>query len=391
MELALSSKGLRQLRGADRAMLSTPLIRGIEEIGPYQVLEDLGPAPYGTAHLALDVRSDRVVVLKFLSPAWQEASPWEILLAETQALSRIYHRGLPPLFEVAEHAGVLLVSFAPTEGRSLREVLAQGQRPGRALLVDWGCQLLDVLAEAHGEGILHRHLSEDEVIVTPDGELAITGFGLTQLVFHPAVAVPPEALSGKPCTPRSDLYAVGMLLRRLAFAGALRGKGARDPLLKVLARATCPEPAARFGSAAEMSEALREAGRAGASLAAGRGGRFVPSPEPPVPLRLAAPVLLPARRPPEPEKADGGLRGTLLLLVAALLLITFVLVTGWLLVGRAPKTKTRDLGPGLQPSNIRAFVERSATTRASDSVSSPPEHQKTTKNQSPSPRVPLFS
>lgn len=310
-------------------MLSTPLIRGIEEIGPYQVLEDLGPVPYGTAHLALDIRSDRVAVLKALSPArpgsWQETESWEILLEETRALSRIYHRGLPALFEIAEHDGTLLVAFAPTEGRSLREVLAQGQRPGRALLVEWGCQLLEVLAEAHGEGILHRHLSEDEVMVTPDGEMAVTGFGLTQLVFDPAVAVPPEALFGEPCTPRSDLYAVGMLLRRLAFGGALRGKGARDPLLKVLARATCPEPAARFGSAEEMSEALREAGRVGASLAGRHRGRSVPSL--PAPLRLAAPLPLPARRPLEKEAGD--LRRTFLL-AAALLLLAFVLVTGWL-------------------------------------------------------------
>jgi serine/threonine protein kinase len=317
--------------GLTVAMLSTPLFRGIEEIGPYQVLEDLGPAPYGTAHLALDFRSDRVVVLKVLSPgragSWPGAAPWEILLEETRALSRIYHRGLPALFEVSGHEGVLLVSFAHTEGRSLREVLAQGQRPGRALLVEWGCQLLDVLMEAHGEGILHRHLSEDEVIVTPEGELAVTGFGLTQLVLNPAVVAPPEALSGEPSTPRGDLYAVGILLRRLAFAGALRGRGARDPLLKVLARATCPNPAARFGSAAEMAEALREAGRAGADLAAGRRGETASSPEPPVPLRLASPLPLPDRRPAARE--DGDFHKALLLLGTAFLLLVFILIAGW--------------------------------------------------------------
>ncbi|HKV11385.1 MAG TPA: protein kinase, partial [Thermoanaerobaculia bacterium] len=200
-------------------MLSTPAIRGIEEIGPYQILEDLGPAPFGTVYLALDVRSDRPVILKALSPSrpgpWQEAASWEILLAETRALSRIYHRGLPALHEIAPHEGALLLSFSPVEGRSLREALAQGQRPDRALLLAWGCQLLEILAEAHGEGILHRHLSEDEVIVAPEGHLVITGFGLTQLVFAPAAAPPPEALDGEPCTPRSDLHAVGMLLRRL--------------------------------------------------------------------------------------------------------------------------------------------------------------------------------
>lgn len=317
-------------------MLSTPAIRGIEEIGPYQILEDLGPAPFGTAYLAVDVRSDRMGILKVLAPSrpgsWQGEASWEILLEETRALSRIYHRGLPALFEIAPYEGALLLSFAPTEGRSLREVLAQGQRPDRALLIEWGCQLLETLEEAHGEGILHRHLSENEVIVAPEGYLVVTGFGLTQLVFDPAVAPAPEALDGEPCTPRSDLYAVGMLLRRLAFTGALRGGAARDPLLKVLARATCPDPAARFGSAAEMADALREAGRAGAGLKVrSRRGRSAASPEPtPEPLRLAAPVPLPTR--PGAAAEEGDLWRALLLLVAALLLMAFVLATGWILI-----------------------------------------------------------
>lgn len=314
------------------AMRSTPVIRGIEEIGPYQILEDLGPAPFGTAYLAVDVRSGRTVILKILAPSrpgsWQEAASREILLEETRALSRIYHPGLPALFEIAPYEGALLLSFAPASGRSLREVLAQGQRPDRALLIEWGCQLLEILEEAHEEGILHRHLSEDEVIVAPEGHLAVTGFGLTQLVFDPAVALPPEALDGEPCMPQSDLYAVGMLLRRLAFTGALRRGAARDPLLKVLARATCPDPAARFGSAGEMADALREAGRAGAGLALrSRRGRSATGQEP---LRLAAPVPLPTR--PRPAAEEGDLWRSLLLLVAVLLLMAFVLTTGWILI-----------------------------------------------------------
>ncbi|HEX6864982.1 MAG TPA: protein kinase [Thermoanaerobaculia bacterium] len=316
-------------------MLSAPVIRGFEEIGPYQILEDLGPAPFGTVYLALDVRSDRTVILKVLSPSWpgpwHEAASWEILLEETRELSRIYHPGLPALYEIAPHEGVLLLSFAPVEGRSLREVLAQGQRPDRALLLEWGCQLLEILEEVHEEGILHRHLSEDEVIVAPEGHLVITGFGLTQLVFDPAVAPPPEAWDGEPCTRRSDLHAVGMLLRRLAFSGALRGGAARDPLLKVLARATCSDPAARFGSAGEMADALREAGRAGAGLMARpRRGRSAGQETPAEPLRLAAPVPLPMRF--RPAKAEEDVWRALLLLGASFLLLAFVLTTGWLLI-----------------------------------------------------------
>jgi len=247
-------------------MLSTPVIAGSQDIGPYAVLEDLGPAPFGTAYLALDTRRDRTAILKVIPPSrpgmGQEITPWEILLEETAALSRIYHRGLPALYEVREHEGSLLVAFELVEGQTLHELLAKGARPDRAQLIDWGCQILEALQEAHAEGLLHRHLGEDAVLVTPEGQVVLTGFGLTQLVFDPLAAVPPEQRMGEPMTPQGDLYAVGSLLRRLAFAGRLKSGGGvecpngLDPLLKVLARATSSDPRARYRSAAEMAEAL---------------------------------------------------------------------------------------------------------------------------------------
>lgn len=336
-------------------MLSTPAIRGAQEVGPYQVLEDLGPAPFGTAYLAVDTRGDFMVILKVIPLSrpglWQDAASWEILLAETEALGRIYHPGLPGLLALEEHEGSLLIAFSYTEGRTLRELLARGERPGRAALVDWGGQLLDVLADAHAQGILHRRLTEDEVIITEQGRLVLTGFGLTQLVFPPQAAAPPEQLAGELYTPQSDLYAVGCLLRRLAFAGSVHGSragrrrlGARDPLLRVLARATSLDPEARYESAEEMAEALREAGRAETSPVLRRGEMDATPDTGP----LGRVAIFPQRfqRPPQPSAAqpvppssvqeeDGqrDLWRALVFLVASLLLMSFVLTTGWLLLG----------------------------------------------------------
>ncbi len=325
-------------------MHSTPVTAGSQDIGPYDVLEDLGPAPFGMAYLALDTRSDRTAILKVIPPSrpglCQEITPWEILLEETAALTRIYHRGLPALFEVTEHEGSLLIAFESVEGQTLHELLAQGARPERGQLIDWGCQILDILAEAHAEGLLHRHIGEDSVLVTSEGQVVLTGFGLTQLVFDPLTALPPEQLAGEPLAPQSDLYAVGSLLRRLTFASRLKsgggvvGTNGRDPLLKVLARATFPDPAARYRSAAEMAEALRNAGRA-------RGVSALPEPGPKaVPLAAVTPFPSTQRpRPKEPE--DGDRRWALLLLAVTLLLMLSVIATGWFLIGGDTLPETR--------------------------------------------------
>ena len=316
------------------SILSAPAFRGIPEIGPYQLLEDLGPAPFGTSYLAGDTRGGRTVLLKVIPPsrqgAWREDASWEILLAETEALGRIYHRGLPRVLEIAEYEGCLVVAFAPREGTPLRDRLRYGERLDRATLIDWGCQLLDVLAEVHAQGILHRCLTEDSVSVAPEGHLVLAGFGLPQLTFHSAAALPPEQLAGEHCTPQGDLYAVGSLLRRLAFASSLK----RDPLLKILVRATSANPAARYESAAEMADALREAARAWRPASRRQGS--APEAQPGARLRL---IAAPSRFAPPPERsveaAQGDTWRTLVLLVTSLLLLTFVVATGWFLFGPA--------------------------------------------------------
>ena len=319
-------------------ILSAPAFRGFLEIGPYQLLEDLGPAPFGTAYLAVDDRSDRLVFLKTIplsrQRAWQEDASWEILLAETEALGRIYHRGIPQVLEIATYEDCLVVAFHLAEGPSLREVLSRGERIDRETLIDWGCQLVDALAEAHAQGILHRHLTEDAVLIGPDGRVVLTGFGLTQLTFGQAAVLPPEQMAGELYTPQSDLYAVGSLLRRLAFASSLRK---RDPLLKVLARATSANPAARYESAAEMGDALRDAAAHSWRPVSHRPGSVsAPEVQPGANLRL---ITAPARFAPPSDRSQEGDDGetwrTLVFLVTSLLLLTFVVATGWFLFGAA--------------------------------------------------------
>lgn len=360
------------------SMLSTtPVIRGVDEIGPYQILEDLGPAPFGTAYLAVDGRSDRRVFLKVIPPSRpgfeQEETPWDVLLRETRALSRIYHRGIPPLVEIAEQEGALLVSFAAVRGETLHDLMVQGKRPNRNLLIDWGCQLLDILAEAHAEGILHRHVSEDQIVIDLEGRLILMGFGLTQIHFDPLAAFPPERSLGEPLSPQSDLYAVGLLLRRLAFASGLkagRGGGSpqRDPLLKVLARATVTDPAARFRDAREMSEALRQAGRSGSPLLAPRpvrqgvrSGETTPA-RPPSIARLTVRPEISATE--KEEQQDRRL--ALLLVTAALVLLLIVIAAGWLLIGGR-----KNIRPAFPPVAHGPIDEPAAAAASSPSSPTP--------------------
>jgi len=240
---------------------------------------------------------------------------------------------------IAKSRGVGLIVSEPADGQTLRELIAQGIRLDRGQLIDWGCQILDVLAEAHAAGRLHRHIGEDSVLVMPDGRIVLTGFGRAQPADEPLAV-------------QSDLCAVGSLLRRLSFASRLKsapaagstaGSGDRDPLFKVLARATFRDPVAGYRNATDMAEALRQAGRA-------RAQRPISAPV----LQLSsAPVKpFPTSVHPQAGVAEAGdRRWALLLLAVTLLLMLSVIVTGWLLLGGdvlpvSPDTvKTSIFGP----------------------------------------------
>jgi hypothetical protein len=95
MELALASR----LRGDERHEHAINIgAPRVDEIGLYQILEDLGPAPFGMAYLALDSRTDQRILLKMIPPSrpglQQEETPWDVLLKETRALLRIPSPGI---------------------------------------------------------------------------------------------------------------------------------------------------------------------------------------------------------------------------------------------------------------------------------------------------------
>ncbi|HYH44843.1 MAG TPA: hypothetical protein VEG34_04105, partial [Thermoanaerobaculia bacterium] len=241
-------------------------------------------------------------------------------------------RHLPAVTEMTEDGdGGLLVAFAPA-GHTLRELHGRlGARLDARLdangIADWGERLADALAEAHAHGLVHGQVREDEVLLGPEGEPVLAGFGLTRLAFAPAAPGVPAAAAPAAGSrgPREDVAALAAMLLRLGRAARLADG---EPVMRVLARAAVPGPA-RAGfdpsPAAALSEALRTLRRSESGPEPG--GR--------------RPEDLPAAT---EARALGDRRNVLLLLAAALLLVLLALGAGWLLLRHdspaAPATAT---------------------------------------------------
>jgi tetratricopeptide (TPR) repeat protein/predicted Ser/Thr protein kinase len=203
----------------------------VQQIGRYEVLEEIARGGMGVVFKALDPVSKRKVAIKvLLSP-----DPDPRFLQEIRSLARLQHPGIVAFYDMAQdHAGRDFVVMELVEGESLQSRL---RRDG-PLPVDEALDLTQQLAEAidyaHQRGVLHRDLKPHNVLVTPDGRVKLTDFGLGKVVNQtvelskPSLTLegelmgtpaymPPEQAAGEKdrMGPASDVYSLGATLYAL--------------------------------------------------------------------------------------------------------------------------------------------------------------------------------
>jgi serine/threonine-protein kinase len=142
---------------------------------------------------------------------------------EVEAAMKLYHPNLVSVFAAGEASGRPYLVMELVKGRTLSEILKQRRYEERELLW-WIEQAARGIAAAHARGIVHRDLKPANILVTAAGEVKVTDFGLARdtdaakaaTVTGSALGTPmymaPEQVSAKPSTPRTDVYALGIIL-----------------------------------------------------------------------------------------------------------------------------------------------------------------------------------
>jgi serine/threonine protein kinase len=220
--------------------------------GPFQLVELL--AKGGTAEVWRAFRLGeggfrREVALKMLLRGHDEA----LFLKEARLAATLAHPNIASVLSVGRERGRLYLEEELVRGRDLGELLTMRRLPlAASLAITAG--VLEALEHAHATGIIHRDLKPANVMITTDGRVKLVDFGLARADDGTATALrgtpgwmAPELLLRAPPTPRSDLYAVGLILRAMAPhapAGVLNGLLAAHPT-------------ERFASAADALAAVR--------------------------------------------------------------------------------------------------------------------------------------
>ncbi len=204
--------------------------------GAYRLLEKLGEGAMGTVWKALDLRLERLVALKLLKDV--DESRHRALLAEAKLACRLNHPNIATIYEAGEAGGVPYIAMEFVEGQPLRAFLARRNEP--EWLESVGIQAASALHHAHHQGIVHRDIKPDNLVLRPDGTLKVLDFGIAKAALHQGALsatahhatlidrtapgysqgtpayMSPEQANGQPLGPASDQFSLGVTLHQLA-------------------------------------------------------------------------------------------------------------------------------------------------------------------------------
>jgi len=226
-------------------------------LGPYEILAPIGAGGMGEVYRARDPRLGRDVAIKVLPASFSaDADRLRRFEQEARAAGILNHPNITAVLDIGEMDGAPYVVQELLEGETLRQALAGGLSPRKA--IDYAIQIAHGLAAAHEKGIVHRDLKPENVFVTKDGRVKILDFGLAKLTHleegshatnlptatagtEPGMVLgtlgymSPEQVRGRAADARSDIFSFGAILyEMLAGQRAFKGDSAADTMSAIL-------------------------------------------------------------------------------------------------------------------------------------------------------------
>ncbi len=272
-----------------------------QRIHRYRILSELGRGAMGRVYLAEDPHIERRIALKVLSPQGmvetdQEAELRERFLVEARAAGRLIHPGIVTVFDADTDpdTGEPYLAMEWVDGRDLRQILDLEDSLPIVRAVDWIAQVASALDYAHRHDVVHRDIKPANLLVTADGEVKISDFGVAKLrsaqqgltlpgrIVGSPYYMAPEQVQGEAVDGRTDLFALGVVLYEcltgeLAFSGdslanvtyKIVSVDPRPPeiynpsipprLRQILDRALQKRPEDRYETCGELERELRAA------------------------------------------------------------------------------------------------------------------------------------
>jgi len=261
--------------------------------GRYELEELVGTGGMSSVFRARDLQLDRQVAIKILHERYVDDPEYvERFRREARAVAQLSHPNIVTVIDRGVEEGRQYIVFEHVDGENLKELVARNGRLPLRQAVELTLSVADGLAFAHQHGLVHRDVKPQNVLLSREGEVKVTDFGIarsldvehgvtqTGTVLGTGEYLAPEQASGSPVSPATDVYSLGVVLWELLtgdvpFAGenfvavALRHVNEPPPSLRkqrpdvpwrldaAVERALAKDPARRFPSMAAFAAELR--------------------------------------------------------------------------------------------------------------------------------------
>ncbi|MGQ9482179.1 Stk1 family PASTA domain-containing Ser/Thr kinase [Chloroflexus sp.] len=345
--------------------------------GRYQIEQLLGEGGMARVYLGRDLRLNRPVAIKIPHPHLMTDPDFMARFRhEAHAAAMVSHPNLVDVYDVGQAGDRHYIVMEYVAGTTLKQLINREAPFAIPRAVRIAEQIARGLHAAHRAGLIHRDIKPQNIIVTDDGQVRITDFGVAKSRLSTAMTetgvtlgtvdyIAPEQAQGRAATPQSDIYALGvvlyeMLTGRLPFTGdnavAVAMKHISEPpppprrynpqipaaLEAIILRALAKDPAQRQQSALELAEELQAYDRLVSQATVVNPG-IAPSPaqvqtRPPGPQRPAQvtavrPAPIPSPRPattraPRQENVGCGVFLVGMLTLVGVLAIVFMVSSG---------------------------------------------------------------
>ena len=237
----------------------------------YRITEKLGEGGMGVVYKAEDTRLKRTVALKFLPHGLETHEPERArFLQEAQAASALNHPHVCTIHDIAEAEDQQFIVMEYVEGKTLRNRIAEGGlRISDA--VAYAIQIAEALQEAHANGIVHRDIKAENIMINTKNQVKVMDFGLAKLkgslkltktssTVGTVAYMAPEQIQGGDVDARSDIFSFGIVLYEM-LTGHLPFHGEHEAAVVYAIVNEEPEPLQTYVPDAQ-SELLHILGRA---------------------------------------------------------------------------------------------------------------------------------
>ncbi|MGZ7079768.1 MAG: protein kinase domain-containing protein, partial [Thermoanaerobaculia bacterium] len=263
--------------------------------GRYRIEQVIGRGGMGVVYRASDTQLDEIVAIKTLPGDVMQRSPEDLerFKREIRLARKITHRNVLRTYDYGQAESVYFISMEFVRGYTLSELLAEAENKQLAPRLAMGIarQISRGLDAAHEQGIIHRDIKPQNVLIDHRGEIKLMDFGIARMAEAPEamtqagliVGTPhymsPEQVQGKQLDSRSDVYSVGVLMYEMlvgrrpfessSLTGVLTAHITETPRLPIeirpevgreisdiVMRCLAKDPQKRYANAAELLQDL---------------------------------------------------------------------------------------------------------------------------------------